>query len=452
MPTNAAFDVIIVGAGIAGLAAATELASAGVPFCILEARERIGGRIFSVHDPSCNLHIPLGAEFIHGKPKEIWEPLRKAGIQIDEVGGEDWCVTRKQLSRCEFFSQVKSILDKMDDSLPDESFDDFLARYPAQSASERKAQQRTRQYVSGFNAAETSKVGVHWLVQQMREEERIDGDRAFRPHNGYAQLVDLFLEKLPPHARSVRTSTPVRKISWKPGYAEVELNGTSSSSRLRASCALITIPLGVLKASADQAGALEFDPPLSLQKQDALSRLEMGKVIRVTLRFREKFWEEVRESSGSNKSLSKLGFLFTEDELFPTWWTMAEKAPIITGWAPVHSAERLSGREPALVVQSCLQSLSKSLQVSIPRLQALLEASYFHDWQTDHFSQGAYSYGKVGSAGAAETLAEPVENTLFFAGEHTDASGNSGTVHGAIASGYRAAKEIIAAKGRTYPG
>ncbi len=80
MPTNAALEVVIVGAGIAGLAAATELASAGVSFCILEARERIGGRIFSVHDPACNLQIPLGAEFIHGKPKEIWEPLRKAKI------------------------------------------------------------------------------------------------------------------------------------------------------------------------------------------------------------------------------------------------------------------------------------------------------------------------------------------------------------------------------------
>jgi monoamine oxidase len=72
-----------------------------------------------------------------------------------------------------------------------------------------------------------------------------------------------------------------------------------------------------------------------------------------------------------------------------------------------------------------------------------LEAAYFHDWQSDPFSRGAYSYGKVGSDGAQQALGSPVENVLFFAGEATDVSGHNGTVHGAIASGYRAAEEIL---------
>ena len=81
-------------------------------------------------------------------------------------------------------------------------------------------------------------------------------------------------------------------------------------------------------------------------------------------------------------------------------------------------------------------------------LQGSLDASYVHDWQTDPFSRGAYSYGKVGAVEAQRELGSPVENTLFFAGEATDTSGNNGTVHGAIASGYRAAGEIIQASRR----
>jgi len=73
-----------------------------------------------------------------------------------------------------------------------------------------------------------------------------------------------------------------------------------------------------------------------------------------------------------------------------------------------------------------------------------LEAEYFHDWHSDPFSRGAYSYGKVGADGAQEAIASPIENTLFFAGEATDTSGHNGTVHGAIASGVRAAREIMA--------
>ena len=84
------------------------------------------------------------------------------------------------------------------------------------------------------------------------------------------------------------------------------------------------------------------------------------------------------------------------------------------------------------------------MKVRTDDLARLLEAEYIHDWQSDPFSRGAYSYGKVGADGAQEALASPVENTLFFAGEATDTGGHNGTVHGAVASGVRAAREILA--------
>src|SRR6266516_6557634 len=110
-------DVIIVGAGAAGLAAA-----------VLEARERIGGRIFTQSDPSSGAAIELGAEFIHGLAPEIWQPLQAGNVKITETQGESWCHQNGRLSPCDFFSKVERILQRMDAKEPDESFCNFLNR------------------------------------------------------------------------------------------------------------------------------------------------------------------------------------------------------------------------------------------------------------------------------------------------------------------------------------
>ena len=116
---------------------------------------------------------------------------------------------------------------------------------------------------------------------------------------------------------------------------------------------------------------------------------------------------------------------------------------MIIGWAPFRSAEKLSGQSESFVVERTLRTLSSLLGPSPHELQNLLECAYYHDWQTDPFSQGAYSYGKVGADGAQQALAAPLENTVFFAGEATETTGHNGTVHAAIATGYRAAQEIL---------
>jgi monoamine oxidase len=139
-----------------------------------------------------------------------------------------------------------------------------------------------------------------------------------------------------------------------------------------------------------------------------------------------------------------MSFLLSQDDWFPTWWTAHPMNwPIITGWAPFRAGERLSGKSRSFVEDRALQTLSALLRVGQSELERMLEGAHFHDWQTDPFSLGAYSYGKVGADGAQQALAQPIENKLFFAGEATDTSGHNGTVHGAIASGYRAASQIL---------
>jgi monoamine oxidase len=444
-------DVIIVGAGMAGLAAAARLAEAGFAVVLFEACDRIGGRVFTEHLAGSSVPIEFGAEFIHGFAPEILEPLQEAGVDITEVEGDLWCVSDQGLLPCQFFSRVDSILERMNDSLPDESFLTFLDREfpnPSHDVELEEARLRALSYISGFNAADPALVGVHWLVNEMRAEKRLQSERAFRSANGYSDLVNFFKRKIDSYDVRLFTNTIVEAVRWRPGRAEVRVRSRTGMPVFTAPYVLTTLPLGVMKTAARDAAFVRFTPELPREKLDASDRLEMGKVVRVVLQFNERFWESIVPPGGGQRTLSNLSFLFSRDEWFPTWWTtMPTKSSFITGWAPFHSAELLSYKDSSFVVQRALETLSQLLRVSLPAVERSLESAYFHDWQADPFARGAYSYGKVGSDGAQQLLGAPIENTLFFAGEATDTSGNNGTVHGAIASGYRAAGEIMKHRG-----
>jgi monoamine oxidase len=443
-------DVIVVGAGAAGLAASTQLARSGLSVTILEARDRIGGRMFMHRDLVFQFPIAMGAEFIHGLPPEIWEPLRARHVLTKEVKGDLWCFQNGELCTCDFFSEVDDILKKMDADSPDESFLSFLHRCFPESNGNPKLSEALRHavaYVKGFNAADPNRVGVHWLVQGMEAEEKIQGDRSFRSEHGYEDLLDYFRQEIEETGVVVQNNTVVEAATWSPGRVEIEVRIDKEAQKFSASHLLLTLPLGVMKATAGE-GAVRIDPPLPRTKREALQKLEMGKVIRIVLRFRKRFWDTISPPTQPSKDLSAMSFLLSDDEWFPTWWTtMPDKLPIITGWAPFDCAARLSGQTRSFVIEHALQTLGNLLNVKPQKLASLLEAAYFHDWQNDPFSLGAYSYGAVGSDGAQEALARPLENTLFFAGEATDTGGHNGTVHGAIASGRRAAKEILATIG-----
>jgi len=439
-----ALDVVVIGAGAAGLAAAAELGCAGLSVGILEARERIGGRILTLCDPATTVPIEMGAEFIHGFPPEIWTPLLETKTKISEVTGQAWCYNG-HLRPCDFTDDVDRILKLMDDEVPDQSFESFLEHCGPDPGDARlqEAKKRALAYVTGFNAADPERVGVHWLAKGMREEEVIEGYRAFRAANGYEDLIQIFRSRLQSNNVSVTTGAAINAITWSPSGATISTD--DGSLTYQAQQVVVSVPLSILKLPVGQKGAIEFSPSLPPEKLAAMNRMEMGKVIRLVLRFRDRFWDSILPPNSSGRNLSDMSFLFSDDEWFPTWWTtMPVHAPVIVGWAPFHCAERLSGQDRSFVVDSGLKTLSGLLAVSLPSLEEGLEGTYFHDWQCDPFSRGAYSYGMVGADGAQEALAKPVDGTLFFAGEATASPGSNGTVHGAIASGYRAARQILA--------
>ncbi|HEX4485161.1 MAG TPA: FAD-dependent oxidoreductase, partial [Terriglobales bacterium] len=235
-------EVVVIGAGAAGLTVAIDLAKAGFAVTILEARDRIGGRMFTVVDPATKVPVELGAEFVHGKPPEIWDLIRAHDLKTREVEGEEWCYRNGQLNTCDFFSQVDEIFGPMNDHGPDQSFSDYLKQYCPNA--DREVKEWATGYVQGFHAADPDAVSVHSLVRSNRAEEEIEGDRSFHIDGGYAALLAVFEKQLAELGVKIHLNTSVEKITWNYRGVEIEAAGARTFSANRA---VVTLPLGVLQ-------------------------------------------------------------------------------------------------------------------------------------------------------------------------------------------------------------
>jgi monoamine oxidase len=269
------------------------------------------------------------------------------------------------------------------------------------------------------------------LQRQQNAEDAIEGDSSFRLLDGYESVPLSLYRELAEPDRTVRLNTIVRAVEWRPGDVEIKLESAFGEelAAVRARKAIVTVPVAVLRA-----GAIEFRPePSGLAS--ALSQMESGQALRITLRFRRRFWEDRDE-------LKDLGFVHAHGQPFPTWWTQSPTdAPLLTAWAGGPAAERVldSGRPLETAIGTCAAVFQTDSEV----IREELCASYFHDWRADQFSRGAYTWVATGALPAVEQLTRPIENTIFIAGEATDTEGHWGTVHGAIASGQRAAGQAM---------
>ena len=417
-PVASTSDVLILGAGLAGLAAARQLAESGLSVSLIEARNRVGGRIASLRVPGSDLPIELGAEFVHGLPPELLHLIVEAGLGLFERKGDFLSYENGALGDSRL-DDAFAVLEDLPSS-PDLTFSEFLA----QAQLPEHVAARVKSYVEGFNAADANLIGIASLLKQQQAEEAINGGRSFRIIEGYDRLPAFVRDRFLAARGKLYLNTVVTRIEWQPGKVRIVTNNPTAPE-FTASRVVIALPLGVL-----QAHAVSISPEPQ-PAANAIARLAMGSAKRITLVFKEPFWLQAAPD---------LSFVFAQDQTPPVWWSSSPNpSPTLTGW--MGGPRALATPTDAAFKNLALSTLAKIFNRS--DLPALLVSFHTYDWQSDPFSLGAYSYAPKGALHASDELTIPVERTLYFAGEHTDVTGHWGTVHAALRSGLRAAAQIL---------
>ena len=401
--TEHSHDVIVIGAGAAGLAAADELTRAGRSVLLVEARNRVGGRCLTRRLPGVPVPVELGAEFIHGRPEATLSLLRKAGIPAVDSTRTQLVAFEGRLRPVNMFTQAQRVA-RRGVKGRDISFHAFLARQRLP----RLTRTLATMMVQGFDAADPRQASAREIVDEWTALNTSQP----RPLGGYGPLLEVLARDL-----QLQLETVVRRVRWSRGSVEVEGTFRGEPWRARAPRAVITLPIGVL-------------PSLRItEKNAALAKLASGPVVRVAMAFRSAFWE---------KDHPGVAFFHSPESPFPTFWTpLPMHAPLLTAWAGGPKAARLTGSSEKTLLDRALASVHSVLDT-----QEEPRAFLVHDWQADPYARGGYSYVRTGGTGAREQLAAPLEETLYFAGEATDVE-QSGTVGGALRSGIRAAREIM---------
>jgi polyamine oxidase len=404
--------VIVVGAGIAGLATASQLSRAGIPYLVLEARDRIGGRLHTID--LAGVPVDLGGSWIH---HPIGNPLtalcKEHGLERDSADPMPSLtaydqVDRRRLDR----SEVEVLFRLVSDGFADasEALRDQLGRdATALAAMEtyvteggfvgpvaRRARQALRAEIEADAGDAADNQSLHWFGW----EEKFGGDLfGDVPRGGYRSVVELLATGL-----DVRLSTEV--VSVEVGADAVQVTAADGCVE-RGSHAVVTVPLGVLKR-----GSLRFDPPLPAAVRQAVDALGFGRYEKMALRFQSAFW--------SQEDLSHF-VVFPTDEDEPAMWVFDLNA---FGAGPVLCAHLFHSLTPYLLDQSRTAAVTwfKDKLVEVighPAPEPI--ATAVTSWATDPFTCGAYTHCPPGSNPAMlDLLSEPVNGRLQLAGEHTD--------------------------------
>jgi monoamine oxidase len=432
-----AADVLVLGAGMSGLAAARALAEHGVRVLVLEAQSRIGGRILSQQVEGGGT-VELGAEFVHGRAPELWSLINEAGVETNKRDGtmlregpDGNCLSEDDdMEAGDLFAPLDQL-----DSLQDDDVD--FAHWLASSDVPQWQRAALTSYVEGFNAADANRISAKSLGIQQRAEESIEGDHSWHIRGGYAQLPAYLAQRLQELGAPIHLNCEVRQITWQPGRVEL----TTTAGVFTAPKCIVTLPLGVLH-QVNTSNGIKIQPePHAIA---AARRMVMGHATRFTLTFRSRWWE--RSTIADENRLRSMSFLFTPARTPPVWWTTrpeAEPLATLTGWAGGPRAQTLEGKTADELADIACASLAKVFGVTEVLVREQLIAAHTHNWAADPHSRGAYSYVLAGALDAPAAMTQPEENTLFFAGEHTDVTGHWGTVHAALRTGLRAASQVL---------
>lgn len=424
---NDGYDVIVVGAGIAGLAAAQYLTEEGYAVLVLEARDRIGGRVWTNRTLN-GIPLDMGASWIHGIEDNPLTELADEGdiatlvsdydlLTLYDTDGAEMGDEAVEALESRFETLMEMVETERENLEEDQSLGALLETLRRDMALDRQQAReldyRINSVIEHEYAADVDALSAWWFD----DADAFDGGDVLFP-DGYDQIVTLL-------ARGVEVR--LRQIVTRIVYGEEGVQISTDQGDFQADYAVVTLPLGVLKAER-----VAFDPPLPNRKRRALDNLHMGVLNKLYLRFANTFWETDSDW---------LGYVSAEKGQWCEWLNIYKYTgePILLGFNAGQYGREIESLTDAQIVAAAMDTLRTIYGESVPEpLDSLITR-----WGEDPFADGSYSSIAPGGSGEDyDILAEPLNDVLFFAGEATHRDHPS-TVHGALLSGWRAAEELL---------